>query len=185
MLDSIVFESQITQSDFQMLQHFYMYKKTPKMQHTLYLLFGGSLSMILIHFFSAIKWPIVIFDIFIVIALVTGFALTLVKSKVRKMTNPAKTMVGLEQKAIMDRDDYLVIEWSDTPDPLLYDWKEFYVWYEVDTHYFIFLSRELALIIPKRDSTKEMQERATARLREMLGEEGVANKKNSQSMHTM
>ena len=141
--------------------------------------------MILIHIFSPLKWPLIILDIFIVIAFVTGFALTAVDSHARKMSKVAKSMVGVNQKAIMDRDDYLVIEWSDTPQPLLYDWNEFYIWYDIETHFFLYLSRDLSLIIPKRGSTPEMQERGAARLKEMLGEQGIANKKNSPSMHIM
>lgn len=183
--DAISFVTQLRRADFQMLRHFYLYKKTPKLQYTLYMLFGCSFVMILIHVLTPVKWPVAIWDVFLVVAFVTGFALTVADSHARKLTKPEKALMGIWQRATFDRDDYLVIEWSDSPEPLLYDWDEFYTWYDTETHFFLFLSRDTALVIPKRESTPDMLARGSARLEKRLGVQGVAKKKNSSNWHTM
>lgn len=168
MEEELTFRSQMRRGDFQMLRHFYMYKIKPGMMRNLYLIFGAAAVIVLIQALTPVDIPVILYYAALILVFALAVFFIIMDGNARKLTKPDKVLMGKWQNASF-KEPHLVIEWSGQGVPLVYKWNQFTKWYDTETHYFLFLSRYSALVIPKRDADEELLEKGSAFLRRKLG----------------
>lgn len=151
-MDKITVETIMSRWDYSSLRAYYMYKLRPGRMRKLMisLVICGAL----VAFGKAGNLPEMLYQA----GLLGLFALAIIllrqDSSARKLERPGKA-IGHRLQTMILSEESLYVEWENHGVPLEYRWKDILLAAETDNHFFFFVDRLAAVVLPKRELKKE------------------------------
>lgn len=143
---TISIKSLINRTDYNSLRNYFMFRKKPKRTRILVLSLLGSLALLVIND-SSFTIP------FLKILGLVGFlsvamSYYLITRDARNLEENIKAMVGKQQELSFS-DNGFSVKWTGQDQAAEYDWDAIEFAVETDTHFYFFIEKHYALMLPK------------------------------------
>ena len=155
--EKIVVETVMLRWDYSALRAYYMYKIKPGRIRNLVILLVLCGCLVALGMAQINFLPTILYQVGLVGLFVLTYTFIKIDSNARKLEKPGKSVGNRLQKMALS-DKGFRVEWVNYNVPLEYRWENVMRKAETENHFFIFVDKLAAIIIPKRKIKEEKLE---------------------------
>lgn len=168
--DEIVVETIMLRWDYSALRAYYMYKINPGRIRNLVILLVVCGCLVALGMAKVDFLPTIIYQIGLVGLFILTYTFIKIDSNARKLEKPGKS-IGNRLQTIVLSDKCFRVEWENYNVPLEYRWENVIRKAETENHFFLFVEKLAAVIIPKRKVNEEKLEAIRKLIEESVKQE--------------